>query len=639
MRRLALVLPLCRDGLHSLRLQWRSTMATIVILATGIAATVAAFAIIDTFLLRPVPGVVDEELLVTVRFMPPGRSASAYGSADALLGLRDAGRRAGLIQLGWKCCSNQVAYAPAADAATRVEGANFVSSEYFATLGVTPIVGRLITDAEADDEAAFVAVIGERLWRRDFSADPDVVGRQIRVNHHTFTIVGVLHDLRGWGFSRIGDTDVWAPLSTFDAVSGDGFPAMSVLVGRLARDADARGVEQALQQAYRASGLAPHYLAFQPFVEAGLWPVNQISRASTTLSWALGLSATLVLLLASANGANLTLLRIGERQRSHAIRVALGAPLGRIAVPFVIESTVVGVISGVVGLGMARIALWSLAEARMFASFPDLSHVTLDLRIVAAALVSTVIVIAFVSLLPLMSLMRTDLTPLIGRTTAPHARLWTRRGLLAFQIALTIPIAGATLVLHRAVEHALGTDPAIDVDHVMAITVRPEDAGFDRERTAAYLRAVAESLTAHGLGRVSRSYPALTSNWTASVWLQRADDGDDRRRHLRVFSIAPGFFDIVGARLLAGRSPTPRDSTHSRSAQRGSPSSSSSRWPPSNPQCVPGEFNRRNCCGRKRSRLPTTDYRLPATGYRPPATAHRLQMAPRVSRLGEHRRA
>ncbi len=544
-----------KDGLRSLCREWPSTLAVVAILATGIAAATAAFAIVDTFLLRPVPGVVDEASLVTVRFSAPGRRVSAYGTHTALPALREAGQRAGLAHLSWACCLNRVAYAASADTSASFEGVDFVSSEYFATLGVTPVIGRLITDAETD-ELAFVAVISERLWRRDFNADPNVVGRRVWLNQHAFTVVGVLKDFRGWDFSKVGATDLWAPLSTIDTVRSNGFPSMSVLVGRLAPGADAGIVEQALQRAYANADLAAHYLAWQPYVEQGLYPANQLTRVSRTLAWTLALSAALVLLLASANAANVLLIRVGARHRAHAIRSALGAPLHRVALPFVVESCVLSVAAGLAGLAVAHVALSSLGAFRMLAYFPDLSHVTFDIRVVIAAGVTSLAITTLASLLPLVTLTRTDLTPLLARHSAgPLGRLWARKGLLVVQIALTVPIAATTVVLHRELTRTLGEGPAVDIDHVMTVSVRPENAGYDREQTTAYLRAAIESLTASGFNQVSMSYPEFAGDIKTNMWFQRADDTVDRLRLLRVVSVSPSFFDVVGARLVAGRFP------------------------------------------------------------------------------------
>lgn len=555
MRLFAVVRQLAAEGVRPVLRHPISSLAIAAILATGIAASTAAFAIVDTFLLRPVAGVTDEASLVTIRFMPPGQAASAFGSATALPDLREAGRRAGLVQLGWACCNNQVAYSSGEGGATSVEGADFVSSQYMATLGITPSVGRLITDAETD-HGADVVVISERLWRRDFDGHPSAVGRRVWINQRSFTIVGVLRDFRGWGFSRIGDKDLWAPLSSFASARSSGIPSMSVLVGRLAPRADARVVEQALQQAYQDSGITPRYLAFRPYVESGLWPANTVSQQSTTLAWALALSAALVLVLACANGANLMLIRVGARQRADAIRSALGAPLYRVVGPFVTEAVVLGGAAAIVGVVGARVALSSLGEFRLFAYFPDLSHAAVDIRVVSAAIVVSGLAVGWAALLPLFSLLQTDLALLIGRhVNGKFSRLWTHKGLLVLQIAMTVPIAGTTLVLYREVDRALGSGPTVDIKNVMAISVRPEDAGWSPERSRSYLQSAQSSLNGHGFGDVAVSFPALASDWRSRMQIQTADDVGDDLRLVRAFAVSPSFFRVVDARPLVGRMP------------------------------------------------------------------------------------
>ena len=119
-------------------------------LALVIGATSAVYAVFNTFLFRPVPGVFGESTTITVRFRTSGRGASAFGHQAGLVAMRDAAAGGGLEKLGHQCCYDSLSIATEADAQSDLERVDFVSSQLFGALGDRPKLGRLLTDDEAD---------------------------------------------------------------------------------------------------------------------------------------------------------------------------------------------------------------------------------------------------------------------------------------------------------------------------------------------------------------------------------------------------------------------------------------------------------------------------------------------------------
>ncbi len=227
-----------------------STVAIALTLALGIGAATATFAVFNTLIFRPTPGVRGQSDILTVLFQPPSRTATAYGSREALEPLRKAAT--GLEHLAYSS-PDALAVTTAGDAPPEFEDSLFVTSQFFSVIGARARLGRLLTDEEADTGSANVAVVSERLWKTRLGGTAGVLGRTLTVNGRPFTVVGVIAEHRGWSWtsSRIGTIDLWLPIGLEKLVSGrDGRslralrPPAAWCVARGDRAATARGLRE-----------------------------------------------------------------------------------------------------------------------------------------------------------------------------------------------------------------------------------------------------------------------------------------------------------------------------------------------------------------------------------------------------------
>ena len=452
-----------RFGIRMLVRQPWSTMSIAVTHALGIGAVTAIYAAFNHVLFRPVPGVANEALLINITFQPPGRTATAYGSSDALPAMRSGASGAGLDLLANGCCRDQLAVAAPAGSQPTVEGTEFVTSQFFDVLGVKVRIGRLLTDAEADTGSQDVAVISERLWRARLGGTRDALGRAITVNGHPFIVIGVADRFRGWERStRAGIADIWLPMGSRRTVTG-GAALMGDLVGRVRPGSSLTIIEQQLQAAYAAAAraLPPRYGAFMPFVDPGLFPVYTNNSVARRLYWLLMGSVALLLVLACANVANLLLARAGRRERDTAVRLAIGAGRWRISRQFLIESLGLAALAGLMGLVAAKLVTSALSGMRLLAYFPDLRDVEIDPRVLSFGLLVTIGTVLAFGLLPAVLASRTDIRGVLGRSArsiaSPH-RL--RRALVVTQIALSLTLVIGAGVLNRSLQNLFAANLA-----------------------------------------------------------------------------------------------------------------------------------------------------------------------------------
>lgn len=207
-----------RDVVYGARLLRRRPGFTVVVMLTlglGLGATTAVFSVANGLLLRPVPGVVDPDGLVTIEFsefrdMDLGRRTgiSPHNLADL-----DAAATTLIGMAPWQPQTLQVQGSEGRPIAITGEA---VGGDYFGVLGVRPQLGRLLDPEESrPGRPSYVAVISGRFWREQFGGDPDVTGRVLRMNRHPVTIVGVAQD--GFhGAERRGDADLWFPSSIYN---------------------------------------------------------------------------------------------------------------------------------------------------------------------------------------------------------------------------------------------------------------------------------------------------------------------------------------------------------------------------------------------------------------------------------------
>ena len=351
-----------RYGVRSLLKRPSFTVVAVITLALGIGLNTAIFGVINSVLLRPLP-YQEPERLVTFR-----SNQSRPDLADVEVQTRAFSKLGGAVamSLDFTGGSEPVQFKT-----------GMVTGGFFETLGAKAEYGRLITPADDQSGAPYVVVLGQELWRRQFNADPQIIGKTIPLSGNVYTIIGVTPSAFK---SPLDNTEAWVPVLVANPVAAK-FRGAHFLrsLGRLAPGVT---IEQArAEQQIIDKNLATQYPADNKNRNTVLVPLHERivgeSRSSLLILFA---AVSLVLLIACANFANLLLARAAEREREFVIRTALGAGRWRLIRQLLTESVLVSLAGGAIAVVLA---IWgtSVLVALKPENLPRLQEVGVDARV------------------------------------------------------------------------------------------------------------------------------------------------------------------------------------------------------------------------------------------------------------------
>jgi predicted permease len=421
-----------------------------------------------------------------------------------------------------------------------------------------------------EDEGAPVAVIGDRLWRDRFGADPGVVGRALRLNGVPFTVVGVAPE--GFIGTFVGlRFDVWAPITTARAIAADfELAERSIdrleIVGRLAAGASpaqARAAVAALasrlDEAHPRAG-RDREVAVEPLT--GFDP--GAGQAALGLVAVLLAVALLVLLTACLNVANLLLARASARQRELGIRVALGADRGRVARLVLTESLLLALAGGAAGLLLAVWATGLLHRLEPPVPFALAFDFSPDGRVVAFAVGVSLVAGLLAGLAPALRSGRTAVTPAIAVGGAGGGRFRGRSFLVVGQVVASMILLVVAGLFLRTLGHAAQVDPGFEPDGVeIAPLLDLRLLQRDEAAATAFFEALEERVAAvpgvEAVGLAGR-VPLTLRSAPVEVRVEGREPPPGRSGHeTRSDEVSPGLFRTMGIPLLRGRGFTAAD--------------------------------------------------------------------------------
>ena len=554
-----------RYALRTLRASPCLTLTAAVTLGLGIGATTTIFTWADALVLHPFPLVHEPARLVWVRLRGPSGALENVVSYPDYLDWSEQARsfEGGLVAT--RIDAFGLRQPGQGSQAERVWGM-LVSANYFAVLGVRPLLGRGFAPEDASRPGGTpVVVISDALWRRRFGADPGVVGKEILLNNHSLTVIGVA-PARFRGTTAALGFDLWTPL-TMQPVLG----AYSKLESRrerwlevFGRLGPGVGLEQARAQ-LRAISL--RIAAVHAEVEGRAPWATSFTDAGTQETFGspllvlLGMTGV-VLLIVCANLANLLLGRAAARERDLAIRIALGASRGRLVRELLRESFALALLGGLVGI---LIAWWG--RGLLGAVFPP-SPLPLDVAptvnarslVLAAGL--TVITLLLFGLLPALQASRAPQPALKGGGTMRRSPL--RGGFVVAEVALAvIALTSAGLFLHswRQVHNV---DPGFrDPAHVLLVSTNLQLAGYGDSASQGLAHQLvdrARALPGVRLASVASTVPLGFGGWDS--WDVEVEDYVPQRGESMTFlsnRVGPDYFATMGIRIARGRAIGPED--------------------------------------------------------------------------------
>ena len=546
-------------------------------LAVGIGLNSALFALVDATLFRRLP--VDRpEQLVDVYASETEGFAWHGSSYPDYLDLRD----------GARALSGLVGFAPAMAAVgtggeSRAMSVELVTGDYFQVLGVPAALGRPLSPDDDRPGVAPVVVISAAFWSAAFDADPDAVGRTLRIGGRPYTIVGVAPAPFGGMNAPVLTPALWMPVAWVDDVqpvvleSSRRSPGATRLErrgvrwmfvkGRLREGepvagaaADLNRVMRALEAAYpgsnegfRVTVVPTGDVATHPLIE------GRLRAGAVSLVVLMGL----VLLIVCANVAGLLLERASGRRREIGLRLALGATRGRLVGQLLVESTVLSLLGAAGGAALA----WGLLEGLGAIRAPLLVPVALDLslngRVLGLSIAVALAAGVAAGLMPAWTGTRSSvLSALTGGAPAwsVGGRRWSpRHGLVTIQIAVSLVLLVMAGLLARNLAVASRGDPGFSPEAVAAVTVGLGLVGYDGDEAARFLERAQERVRAMpGVQAVARASRApLSVNFTR-VGVGPAEWTDPEATSVRLVPVevavvgAP-YFDALGVPVLAGR--------------------------------------------------------------------------------------
>lgn len=530
------------------------TLVVVLTLALGIGANAAIFSVVKGVLLNPLP-YPNPEQLVTFHQSKPNFDTGAIPYLNFVDLQREnqtftsmaVSRGAGFTLIG-------------AGDAERVT-ARMVTADFFNVYGIQPTFGRNFSAEDDRQGADPVTIISERLWIRKFNSASDLVGKSITLDDRSYTVIGITR-----GTSRESVTDVFVPLGAWNvpmlknrssALGLHGVGRMKPGVTVEQANADLNRIMRTLAEAYPANnkGHGSRVIAFKERL------VGNVESTLLMLFAAVGL----VLLIACVNVSNLMLARSTDRTREFAIRSALGAGRWRLLRQSLIESTLLGVAGGAVGLLIAAWATTSALKA-LPESLPRQEEITLDLRVLLFTLGLSVLTGIIAGVAPALRTSRGRFQEALkegSRTSPTRARLQGLFVVAEMAMALVLLIGAGLLI--RSLHTLWNVSPGFNPDNVMAfdVTFPPSMRGATADASRSYLRDLSNRLNEMpgvSAAALADGTPMVSQN-DRYFWIDgQPKPANANEMHMAVFYVVePGYLPTMEIKLKKGRFFTDQD--------------------------------------------------------------------------------
>jgi predicted permease len=545
-----------RYALRAFRRSPLHAALTILILGVGIGAVTLMFSAINASVLRPLP------------YPEPDRLVWGWKASDAIPqnslsydDFRDYKEGVSAFQdIAAVYVFNPQLLVTGTDEAERVQY-TFVTPDFFKTLGVPPALGRSFLPEESVLGGPAVAILSHAYWQGRLGGDENIIGRTVTMDGTPTEIVGVTPA----GFEFRGAVQVWLP-----AQEGAGYTLGRgnnnfFFVGRLA---EGTGLEQAQAQIDAVGGSIQE--ANPEFANWYHWlqPLHDVFFGSVRgILFILFGIVSLVPLLACANVASLSLARATSRNTELATRLALGAARGRILRQLMVESTILALVGGAVGLGLA-LGGGGLLRALGPGTLPRLDEIGIDAQVLVFALFASLLTVPLFGVIPALRGTDLDLARVLrfGGRGGGEGRSLTRSMLVIGQVALSMTLLIASGLLFRSFQSLQAVDPGFRVESLLTAGVQLPDFKYaDRPEVGLAWEGVLDRIRA-----IPGVENAAAADWLpvtpgGGPWngLSRSDrpleEGEEGTPASRKFA-SVGYFETLGVPMTAGRTFT-RDDT------------------------------------------------------------------------------
>lgn len=522
------------------------TAASIIILTLGMGFTIAAFTVVNALLLRPLSYPESDRLLFIGQSYTTAEPPGGAGEFKFLF---------------WREHSNSfeamtcISHIGATNGNLITEkGAEFVrgariSKDFFRVFGVNPSLGRPFSDQEDNPgNSASVAILSDGLWKTKFGAELSVIGKSVRFNEKSLTVIGVMPP------NFMPDEQLFIPLQAGGPQS-DPHPNAAV-IGRLKRGVtleQAKAELKAIAESYRAQ--FPDNMRKQEFVDAILYRDSIVTADVTDRVWLIFGGVALLLLIGCVNVANLQLLRSSERQREIAIRTALGAEKRRIIRLLLIEGMMLAIAGGSLGLAFAMFVKHLFVNEALIAMPITYVNLSLDWRITTLAIISVIGSGLIFGLIPLRQIFKVDIANSLkenaGRGGTAKSRL--KGVFVTLQVAFSIILlVGAGLFIRTFIKLS-SVNSGITPDNVntYALQLRGEQYTTANNVSAFYDATINRIKVLPGIESVAfTNVLPVSSQFNSAIFFPDSPD-DFQSVQFRV--VTPDYFRVFKIPVKHGR--------------------------------------------------------------------------------------
>ncbi|MGI8772806.1 MAG: ABC transporter permease [Acidobacteriaceae bacterium] len=568
-----------RLSLRQLRQSLGFTCTAILTLALGIGSVTSVFSVVDSILLKPFAFPHPERLVVLRETLQElGNGAPLPDNYKHYLNWQAQSKT---LQAAAILRPDSFSVGAGSDHPQIVHGL-LVSPDFFSVLGAGPDRGRSFRPEEAVSGHGHELILTWAAWQRYFHGDADAVGRTLRVGGEPYTVVGILpRSFRVPHFEVMPSAgspgqaqpyEIFAPFVPSPNQMGDIGDFDFVVLARLKPNvtvAQAQSELAGLQQAFMGAAHLPEHLGI--VVE----PLSQeVTGSVSTGLWLLLAAVGAVLLIACVNLANLQLARAVAREREMAVRAALGASQGRLLQSALMESLLLALFGGLLGILLSFAGVWAFVAAAP-AGLPRLHEVHVSWAVLLFAAALSIVTALLFGTLPALRSMRVDphaaMQTNLNRMSASREGGRTRSLLVAAEVACTVILLIVTGLVVRSFEHLLSQQRAFDADHVVLTEVDLDNPAYGDTRPDSQTRKAAFIDRAlDGLARIPGvSSAAMTSEMpmAGETWVNSIHRPDHplppwHTPTANMRWVSPEYASTLRIPLLKGRMLQPSDKEH-----------------------------------------------------------------------------
>jgi predicted permease len=527
--------------------------AAIVILGLGIGANAAIFSIVNAVVLQPLP-YPDASRVVRIWHTPP---AQQFGGVPrfSVSPANYFDWKAGVTTFAHMAIYGGVPATLVGHGEPVALRATAVTGEFFQTLGASPLRGRLLETGDEDPSRAHVVVVAEHTWKGQFGGDPAFVGQAIRLGTELYTVVGVMPDVAVFPEG----TDLWQPLVWRPGERNVRGNHNYSVIGRLRPTADVRTAQAELTTI--SQRLERLYPEDDKGWGAVVLPLHQDLIADVRWQLLLLLGAVVVvLLIACANLANLLLARVLGRSREIAIRTAIGASRGRLIQQLLVESVLLGVAGGVVGL-LAAVGTMRALVGVFGPALPRANHVGIDGSVLAFTTAIAIVTGLMAGVVPAWRMTSGDagdaLKQGMGRGGSRSGEQRVRNTLVTVEVALALVLLVGAGLLIRTLAHLQAVNPGFNSRNVLTMLVGAPPTRYPQpaQRVRVFEEITRRVRAVAGVDSVATTDNLpMTGGSTQPVAIEgQAPRPLSEQPEVAVRSMSPGYVSTVRMQLVEGR--------------------------------------------------------------------------------------